>query len=124
MNDDRARTGHRASTGHCPPVLLITLRRLFGPGGPQPLLCRMRYTADDPYAVALDLFADLDTDVRVTWVVARDLLTGQRQGLTVRVSTAGTIHRVDAQSLRLLMKQETELSDLLLTGVSSRPTVR
>ncbi|MFJ9721721.1 FAD-dependent oxidoreductase [Streptomyces sp. NPDC101209] len=48
------------------------------------------------------------------------LLTGQRQTLTVRVSEAGTIHRVQAQSLRLLMKQETELSDLLLRTFLAR----
>ncbi|GAB1340672.1 hypothetical protein ACE1SV_72620 [Streptomyces sp. E-15] len=48
------------------------------------------------------------------------LLTGQRRGLTIRVTTAGTIHRVDAQSLRLLMKQETELSDLFLRTFLAR----
>ncbi|MFH8535006.1 SsgA family sporulation/cell division regulator [Streptomyces tendae] len=36
----------------------------------------MRYSVDDPYAVALDLFGDPDTDICVTWVVARDLLAG------------------------------------------------
>ncbi|MCX5182886.1 cyclic nucleotide-binding domain-containing thioredoxin-disulfide reductase [Streptomyces sp. NBC_00268] len=48
------------------------------------------------------------------------LLTGQRRGLTIRVTTSGTIHRVDAQSLRLLMKQETELSDLFLRTFLAR----
>ncbi|MCL6670119.1 FAD-dependent oxidoreductase [Streptomyces panaciradicis] len=48
------------------------------------------------------------------------LLTGQRQTLTVRVSEAGTIHRVNARALRLLMQQETELSDLLLRTFLAR----
>ncbi|MEU2228474.1 MULTISPECIES: SsgA family sporulation/cell division regulator [unclassified Streptomyces] len=76
MNSDRSHTGHEASARCGPPALVTTLWRLFGPDGPAPLLCRMRYTVDDPYAVALDLFGDPDTDVCVTWVVARDLLAG------------------------------------------------
>jgi thioredoxin reductase (NADPH) len=48
------------------------------------------------------------------------LLTGQRRGLTVRATAAGTIHRVDARSFRLLMKQETELSDLFLRTFLAR----
>ncbi|WP_234545210.1 SsgA family sporulation/cell division regulator [Streptomyces shenzhenensis] len=76
MRSDRAHAGHEASAPGGPPLLLTTLRRLFGPEGPSPVLCRMRYVVDDPYAVALDLFGDLDMDVCVTWVVARDLLAG------------------------------------------------
>ena len=37
---------------------------------------KVTIVVDDPYAVALDLFGDLDMDVCVTWVVARDLLAG------------------------------------------------
>ena len=73
MRSDRSHTGHESARCE-PPLLLTTLRRLFDPEGTSPVLCRMRYVVDDPYAVALDLFGDLDMDVCVTWVVARDLL--------------------------------------------------
>ncbi|MEV5958652.1 FAD-dependent oxidoreductase [Streptomyces sp. NPDC051987] len=49
-----------------------------------------------------------------------NLLTGQRRGLTVRVATGGTIHRVEPAAFRRLMAQETELSDLLLRAILAR----
>lgn len=88
MTSDRDHTDHEASASGGPPPLLTTLRRLFGPEGPSPVLCRMRYAVDDPYAVALDLFGDLDIDVCVTWVVARDLLAGEPGGPAARATSA------------------------------------
>ncbi|KUN18252.1 thioredoxin reductase [Streptomyces corchorusii] len=49
-----------------------------------------------------------------------NLLTGQRRGLTVRVATGGTVHRVRPAAFRRLMAQETELSDLLLRAILAR----
>ncbi|MFJ8358081.1 FAD-dependent oxidoreductase [Streptomyces sp. NPDC093984] len=49
-----------------------------------------------------------------------NLLTGQRRDLTIRVTGAGTVHRVDARSFRLLMARETDLSDLFLRAFLAR----
>ncbi|MET8564536.1 FAD-dependent oxidoreductase [Streptomyces flaveolus] len=49
-----------------------------------------------------------------------NLLTGQRRSLTIRAARAGTVHRVDARSFRLLMAQETDLSDLFLRAFLAR----
>ncbi|MGR6973630.1 FAD-dependent oxidoreductase [Streptomyces cynarae] len=49
-----------------------------------------------------------------------NLLTGQRRELTIRVTGAGTVHRVDARSFRLLMARETDLSDLFLRAFLAR----
>ncbi|GAA2440364.1 SsgA family sporulation/cell division regulator [Streptomyces glaucus] len=80
MNDRSTPTGHEALAGRCPPVLLTTVRRLFAPAGPGRLRCRLRYTVDDPYAVALDFVVDAGTGLCVTWVVARDLLDEGTRG--------------------------------------------
>ena len=49
-----------------------------------------------------------------------NLLTGQTRILSARVAAPGAIHRVDAESFRRLMAQDTELSDLLLRAFLAR----
>ncbi|GIM96144.1 thioredoxin reductase [Paractinoplanes toevensis] len=49
-----------------------------------------------------------------------NLLTGQTRLLSARVAAAGVIHRIDPAAFRLLMAQDTELSDLLLRGFVAR----
>ncbi|GGS55543.1 SsgA family sporulation/cell division regulator [Streptomyces griseoviridis] len=80
MNDRSAFAGPGTRGDRVPPVLVTTVRRLFVPAGPDTLRCRLRYTLDDPYAVTLDLFVDPVTDLRVTWVVSRELLDRGTRG--------------------------------------------
>ncbi|GAA2616601.1 FAD-dependent oxidoreductase [Paractinoplanes durhamensis] len=49
-----------------------------------------------------------------------NLLTGQTRLLAGRVTAPGVIHRIDQAAFRLLMAQDTELSDLLLRGFLAR----
>ncbi|MEU4243332.1 FAD-dependent oxidoreductase [Actinoplanes sp. NPDC026619] len=49
-----------------------------------------------------------------------NLLTGQTRILAARVAKDGVIHRIEAAGFRLLMAQDTELSDLLLRGFLAR----
>ncbi|MFE2960081.1 FAD-dependent oxidoreductase [Nocardia tengchongensis] len=52
-----------------------------------------------------------------------NLLTGQSVYLIARVSTAGSIIRIDPAAFRRLMDEDTELSDLILTTFLARRTV-
>ncbi|MET8564538.1 SsgA family sporulation/cell division regulator [Streptomyces flaveolus] len=74
MNDRRPPTGPGVPAPSHPVILSTTVRRLRAPYGPGHLRCRLRYTAQDPYAVTLDFLVDTVTGQCVTWVVARDLL--------------------------------------------------
>jgi thioredoxin reductase (NADPH) len=49
-----------------------------------------------------------------------NLLTGQTRLLSARVTKPGALHRIDAAAFRLLMTQDTELSDLLLRAFLAR----
>jgi thioredoxin reductase (NADPH) len=49
-----------------------------------------------------------------------NLLTGQTRIVSARVVEAGTVHRVGPESFRLLMAQDTELSDVLLRAFLAR----
>ncbi|MGC0379740.1 SsgA family sporulation/cell division regulator [Streptomyces sp. SAI-229] len=72
MNNQMPDHGLDASAHDCRPVLLTTLHRLFAAPESSTLGCRFRYSADDPFAVSLDLI--LRSGIAVTWVVSRDLL--------------------------------------------------
>ncbi|MFG1993462.1 FAD-dependent oxidoreductase [Actinoplanes sp. NPDC048988] len=48
------------------------------------------------------------------------VLTGQKPALSVRVVTAGRVHRLDRPAFRRLMAQQTDLSDLFLRALIAR----
>jgi thioredoxin reductase (NADPH) len=49
-----------------------------------------------------------------------NMLTGQTRIASARIDQPGVVHRVDPESFRTLMAQDTELSDILLRGFLAR----
>ncbi|MFD7135331.1 SsgA family sporulation/cell division regulator [Streptomyces sp. NPDC059894] len=78
MTDRQPSYDREGSRTRSVPSLLTDLRRLFAPQGPRTMRCRLRYSIDDPYAVRIDLIAEVG--VSVTWVVSRDLLYAGTKG--------------------------------------------
>jgi hypothetical protein len=72
MNDQRPESGHEHPYDGYMPVLHTTLRRLFTTAPPNVVPCTFRYSADDPFAVRIEM--TLAPGVSVNWTVARELL--------------------------------------------------
>ncbi|MBO1331218.1 SsgA family sporulation/cell division regulator [Streptomyces sp. VRA16 Mangrove soil] len=77
MNDQTPEGGRGNGADVRRSVLHTSLRRLFTRLTPPTVPCVLRYSTDDPFAVALDVAPA--SAARVTWTVARDLLA---QGMT------------------------------------------
>jgi hypothetical protein len=71
---------HFGGSERAPITLLTTLHLLSGPPESSTINCTLSYDPNDPYVIRLELL--IAEDMRVTWVVGRDLLYAGTEGLS------------------------------------------